>query len=111
MLPLSGQVQRLHSIHPTRRSPKRSISISGPLQRGQRLSTKGFILYLSVNGSIGDFTPAARAAQGQPDALYHSYERGMTNGYPKNLRLAGLAPPRAPSVGSVRLAVMRVDSA
>ncbi len=37
-----------------------------------------------VGGSIGDFTPAARAAQGRPDALYHSYERRMTNGYPKN---------------------------
>jgi hypothetical protein len=49
MLLLSGQVQRLHSIHPIRRSPKRSISISGPLQRGQRLSTKGFTLHLSVN--------------------------------------------------------------
>jgi len=83
MLPLSGQVQWLHSIHPLRRSPKRSISISGPLQRGQRLSTKGFILHLSVGGSIGNFTPAARAAQGGPDAPYHSYERRMINGYPK----------------------------
>ena len=30
-----GQVQRLHTTQPMRRSPNRSISMSGPLQRGQ----------------------------------------------------------------------------
>ena len=59
------------------------------------------------------FYPSGASCAGWARRVYHSYERRMTNGYPKNLRLEGLAPPRATSdsMGSVTFAVMRVDSA